>query len=340
MGKKLKNKELASMLGVSDTLISLVLNNKADQYGIRKDTQEKVLELARKAGFFDSYNENELISSIVEKPGIIGLIVTSVDDSFVIQILKYLQQAFLNIGVGFSVVVKDQDNLRFDRFLKTYKKLFSGIILLSDAADDITIRTLKSAKYPFVLLEKTERALRLNTVCTDSVVGANLICDHIEKIGYKNIIIVSDNTGKKEFKDLANALGLKPSFNKHVVIELGTEITGGKFDFAQFNAFFHPPYRAEVIIVTNSQHIYPLMNMLREKKLRVPQDIAVISMEEGIGFDISYSPVTSLRKPFQDLALKSVNMIWSEVKNSGQGKFKRQVKLSPELIIRKSCGSI
>jgi len=45
--KKFKNKDLAARLGVSGTLVSLVLNNKADQHGIRKDTQEKVLALAR-----------------------------------------------------------------------------------------------------------------------------------------------------------------------------------------------------------------------------------------------------------------------------------------------------
>ena len=44
MGKKFKNKDLAARLGVSGTLVSLVLNNKADQQGIRKDTQEKVLD--------------------------------------------------------------------------------------------------------------------------------------------------------------------------------------------------------------------------------------------------------------------------------------------------------
>ena len=39
MGKKFRNKHLATRLGVSGTLVSLVLNNKADQQGIRKETQ-------------------------------------------------------------------------------------------------------------------------------------------------------------------------------------------------------------------------------------------------------------------------------------------------------------
>jgi len=340
MGKKLKNKELATRLGVSGTLVSLVLNNKADLHGIRKDTQEKVLALARKMGYFDSFNDSEEPSPVVEKPGIIGMIVPSINDPFVIQISQYLQLAFSNIGVGFSILTKDHDDQRFDRFIVTFKKFFSGIILLSDAADDYIIRTLRSANYPFILLEKSGRSLRLNTVCTDSVIGANLIVNHIENIGYKNIIIVTISTDNKVFKDLTDTLILKPSINNPAVIELDKHIKGDELDFAQFERFLRPPYRADVMIVMNAYHIYPIMSMLRKKKLRVPQDIAVISMEEGIGFDLMYSPVTCLRKPLPELAIKSANMIWSEVKNSGQGKYKRQVNLPPELIIRNSCGTI
>lgn len=57
MGKKLKNKDLAAKLGVSSTLVSLVLNNKADQHGIKKETQERVLALARQMGYFDLLKE-------------------------------------------------------------------------------------------------------------------------------------------------------------------------------------------------------------------------------------------------------------------------------------------
>jgi DNA-binding LacI/PurR family transcriptional regulator len=82
------------------------------------------------------------------------------------------------------------------------------------------------------------------------------------------------------------------------------------------------------------------MTALRKKKIRVPQDIAMISMEEGIGFDLMCSPVTCLRKHLTGIALKVANMIWAEVKNSGKSKYKRQVNITPELVVRNSCGTI
>jgi len=344
MGKKIRNKDLAARLGVSGTLVSLVLNNKADQQGICKDTQEKVLTLARQMGYFDTLHATNEISPVEEKPGVIGLIVPSLNDQFVIQISPCLQKAFSNIGVGFSIVTKDPDDQRYDRLVGAFKKFYSGLILLGDAADDITIRTLRSVDYPFVILENPIKTLRLNTVTTDTAAGANLVADHIDKLGYKNIIIVAD---KKYFRsntaaihDAIDALDKKAGINKPVVVELDKSSTGEGLDLDQFDKFLRPPYRADIMIIINANLVYPVMSFLRKKNVRVPQDIAVISMEEGTGFDLMFSPITCLRKPLSGIATKVANMIWSEVKNSGKGKFKRQINISPELIVRSSCGTI
>ena len=344
MGKKFKNKELAARLGVSGTLVSLVLNNKADQQGIRKDTQEKVLMLARQMGYYETLQEKNEISPVEEKPGVLGMIVPSITDPFVIQITPFLQKAFSSIGVGFSIVTKDPDDQRYDRLVGAFKKFYSGLILVGDAADDATIRALRTTDYPFVLLEKPLKSLRLNTVSTDTVAGAQLIVNHIDKLGYKNIIVVTDhkssNSDFTAIQDIVNTITQKPEMNRPVVVELNRQYTGNDIDGTQFEKYLRPPYRADVMIIMNANMVYPIMTLLREKKLRVPQDIAVVSMEEGTGFDLMFSPVTCLRKPLSGISTKVANMIWSEVKNSGKGKFKRQVNVTPELIVRNSCGTL
>lgn len=344
MGKKFKNKDLAARLGVSGTLVSLVLNNKADQQGIRKDTQEKVLTLARQMGYFEALNAKNEVSPVEEKPGVLGMLVPTLNDPFVIQITPFLQKAFSSIGVGFSIVTKDPDDQRYDRLVGAFKKFYSGLILLGDTADESTIRALRSNDYPFVLLEKSVKALRLNTVLTDNKAGALLIVNHIEKLGYRNIIIVSDRksfrTDSAAIQDVIKAIELKPSVNKPIIVELNKPFASDEIDFGQFEKFLRPPFRADAMIIMNAGLVYPIMNLLRKKKLRIPQDMAVVSMEEGIGFDLMFSPVTCLRKPLSGISIKVANMIWAEVKNSGKGKYKRQVSISPELIVRNSCGTI
>lgn len=344
MGKKVKNKDLAERLGVSGTLVSLVLNNKADQHGIRKDTQEKVLALARQMGYFDLLKMQNEISPVEEKPGIIGMIVPSLHDPFIYEITPFLQKAFSSIGVGFSIMTKDPDDGRYNRLVGSLKKFYSGLILVGEAADDYTIRSLRAMDYPFVLLEKSIKNLRLNTVCSDTAEGSKRIVDHIEKMGYKNILIATDKDSaikdKPVIELLKTAIDKKAGMNKPAIVELDLQMTGREIDPDQIDKFLRPPYRAEIIIVLRAELVYQVMTFLRKKKLRVPQDIAMVSMEEGIGFDLMFSPVTCLRKPLTGMALKVANMIWSEVKNSGKTKYKRQVNIAPELVIRNSCGTI
>jgi DNA-binding LacI/PurR family transcriptional regulator len=272
------------------------------------------------------------------------MIVPSLSDPFVAGITPYLQKAFASIGVGFSIITRDPDDQRFDRLTSSFRKFFSGIILVGEAADDSTIRNLRTTDYPFILLEKMPKTLRLNTICTDYNSGARLVINHIMKLGYQNIVIAADRKSIKADRNsldaLEDILSHEVNINKPVVLEFDNHLTDNDIDFSLLEKFLRPPYRADVIIVMNASLIYPLMALMRKRKLRVPQDIAILCMEEGTGFDLMLSPVTCLRKPLPGMAIKVANMIWSEVKNSGKGKFKRQVNITPELVVRNSCGTI
>ncbi|MBP8958997.1 MAG: LacI family DNA-binding transcriptional regulator [Bacteroidales bacterium] len=345
MGKKVRNKDLAEKLGVSCTLVSLVLNNKADQHGIKKETQERVLALARQMGYFDTGEEKKAPQIIEPLPGIIGMIVPSLHEYFVYELTPYLEKAFESIGIGFTVISRDPDDQRFNRFINAFRKFFSGLILVGDAADDKTIRTLKDADFPFVLLEKTTDKYRLNTVATDLSTGVEMITGHINNLGYKNVLVIA---GKKSYKsqekiikELIDSLNKLTINDKKQSLEIIREpVAGEEIDIQFMEKYLRPPLSIQVLIVMNSELVFPLMAAFEKKKLRIPHDIALISFEDGPGFEFLHPSITALRKPLPGLALKASNMIWSEVKNSGKGKYRRQVNLSPSLIIRKSCGSI
>ncbi|NMC37025.1 MAG: LacI family transcriptional regulator [Bacteroidales bacterium] len=343
MGKKVKNKEIAERLGVSSTLVSLVLNNKADQHGIRKDTQEKVLALARQMGYFDLQMEKMESSPIEEKPGIIGMVIPAARDPFIFEIVPYLQKAFESIGFLFSITTKDPDETRAPRVVAAYRKFFTGMILVGEAADDYVVRSLRSASFPFVLLEKSVSQMRLNTVCSDMADGAQRVINHIAKIGYRNAIVVtnrySTSMEMNVIENLKTAFRNREGMNMPLIIELDVS-SGNEIDFAQIEKFLRPPYSSEIMIVPTSDMVYSILSTFRRKKIRIPQDIALICMEEGIGFDLIYPPITCLRKPMAGMALKVANMMWTEVKNAGKSKYKRQVNISPELVVRQSCGTI
>lgn len=343
MGKKVKNKDIAARLGLSGTLVSLVLNGKADQHGIKKETQERVLAVARQMGYFNAVAEKGETAPAEEKPGIIGMVVPSMNDPFIYEITPYLQKAFASIGLGFSVFTRDPDDMRFNRLTTSLKKFFSGMILVGNAADDSVVRTLNRDAYPLVLLEKSIKRMRLNTVCSDRIAGAAIMTQHLTSLGLRNLLVISgEDTAsydKEMLEELKSATKKSKNFDSVHFTVASVPKAGDKFEFGQIENFLRPPHRSDAIIVLNSQLVFPLYLALQEKNIRIPQDVALVSMEDGIGFDLLTTPVTRLRRPLPAMSLKVANIVWSEVKNQGKSKYKRQVNMSPELIIRSSCGS-
>ncbi|MBK7712433.1 MAG: hypothetical protein IPJ37_16835 [Bacteroidales bacterium] len=78
--------------------------------------------------------------------------------------------------------------------------------------------------------------------------------------------------------------------NKPSYYRAGKQSSPDEINPVQFEKFLRPPYRADVMIIMTARQVYPIMKFLRTKNIRIPQDIALISMEEGVGFDLMYSP--------------------------------------------------
>ncbi len=271
------------------------------------------------------------------------MVVPSMNDPFIYEISPFLQKAFASIGLGFSVFTRDPDDMRFNRLTTSLKKFFSGMILMGSAGDDTVIRALNRDSYPLVLLEKSVKRMRLNTVCTDRAAGASLMTGHLISLGLRNLLIISGEDTASYDKEMLEELKAATKKSKgfdSVHFAVGTlPKAGEKFDFAQIENFLRPPHRSDAIIVINSPLVFPLYLSLQEKNIRIPQDVALVSMEDGIGFDLLNTPVTRLRRPLSAMSLKVANIVWSEVKNQGKSKYKRQVNMVPELVIRSSCGS-
>lgn len=340
MGKESSRKDLAKKLGVSCTLVSLVLNNKGDQYGIKRETQEKVLFMAQKLGMFNNEKDAADTMPIETQPGIVGMVVSSFNDAFVCNMTPYLQEVFSKIGIGLSVISKDTDDDRYERMIRAFCKFYSGLILVGEAADDKTVRSLRTADYPFVVLNKSISSSRINTINSDTDLGSSLAVNHIVKLGYKNILIASSSkTDKRDLASLLTEFAKIPDLNKPLVIELQSSINGKGFDCSQFEQFLRPPYRTDIIITMDSDLVFSIMPFIYSLKMRIPRDIALFSMSEGASFDLIMPPVSCLKKPYITFASKTANILWTEIKNSGKSKHVQQISLAPELIVRSSCGS-
>jgi len=343
MAKKVKIKDIAAKLGLSSTLVSLVLNNKADKHGIKTETQDNVIKLATKMGYYENIDIDSGKNIIDVGPGIIGLVVPSLKDPFIAEISDHLRKAFASLGYGFSIITWDKNDNRYKRVASNLRKIFSGVILAGDSADDSLIRDLKASDFPFVILEKSNVNLRLNIVGTDCVTGADKLVSHLNKFDYRRISFLYPDSRDAYIEDkIRCTLAILRKDLDNAIIhekELHIDVTGN-IDPDELRALLKPPEGPQLLIVSESTLVYPLLECLNQFKIRIPQDIALVSLEDGVGFDLFATPLTRLKRDIASIASKAVSILWTEIKNKGLSKHKRAVNLAPELIVGKSCGTI
>ncbi len=343
MSKKVRIKDIAERLGLSSTLVSLVLNNKANQQGIKTQTQEKVIAMAHSMGYFEAGDSLYKPDSHVLSPGIVGMIVSSLKDPFIIEMSEHLRRAFASIGFGFSILTLDNDDARYSKIVSSIKRMFSAVVLTGDSADEEIVRSLKASSFPFLILEKADVNLRSNEVVSDYRAGAIKLIMHLSDLGYKKYTVIRTSSKSLYLDDKLKAVkaGLieyvdESSYNE---CRLEVDITNSIND-DDLIPFLNSPLRTEVFIVSEAVLVYPVLQCLEQLKVRIPGDIALVSLEGGPAFNLLSTPLTYLNRDIPSMASKVVSMLWSEIKNRGKSKYKRTASLTPDLVIGRSCGKL
>ena len=104
MTGKISISDIAASLGVSKTLVSLVINNKGNSHGISAETQKKVLAKVKEL----NYRPNVLAQGFrTGKTNTIGLIVSDISNQFYSRIARKVEGYAWERG--YSVVICSTD---------------------------------------------------------------------------------------------------------------------------------------------------------------------------------------------------------------------------------------
>lgn len=342
MKSRVKIKDIAARCGLSNTLVSLVLNDKASLHGIKPDTQEKVLFVARQMGYFDDLPIDNA-KNISRNMSHVAMIVPAVNDHFLFRISPLLKEAFSSIGLHLSVIPSGDNPGIFRREFFKLMQFYTGMILYSSSADDQIIRDMKSSDYPFVVLENADLKHRVHLVKTDEKESAGLVASHLSSLAYKKIAVIEDSEGSNciiKRSILENAIREENGVIDITWLGAHSKLMDDDRLKTAIMALLKPPGAVQLFIIKDAAMVYPLVSLFKQNRLRIPSDIAIMSLEEGIGFSLLDPPITRLRRSCYPMALKTSQILWTEIKNRGRGKYKRLVNINSELVVEKSCGSV
>lgn len=339
--KKYNIEELAKKIGVSKTLVSFVLNNKADKYGVSKATQKKVMAAIKKLGFQPSSSARMLR---LKKSNLIGLVVADIGNPFFAEIARQIEAQAEAAGYRIIIANTHENPKKEIDLLNSliHSQGVDGVILTSSLKASASLKAIMPERYPLVLLDRKLSGIPASCVAIDNLKGSADMTSHLIDKGAKKIGLLTISPGYiSPIKDRAS--GYKKALEKAGIkadSEMIREISFEKMEEDVLDAvdFLYSKKEIDALFVLNNQIAKNCLHTFEKLGIDIRKDLLFASFDDNDLFSLYKPSITAVTQPVAQLGEKAFEELLKLIaeKSSDKKIAHQQIDLKPELIKRES----
>ncbi len=337
--KKTSLKDIANHLGVSTTLVSMVLNNRGDERGISAKTQKKVKELAEKL----NYKPNQVARSLrLGNSKTIGLIISDISNVFYSVIAKSIEDKASKNGYNIIFMSSEENHENEAEMIRILlDRGVDGLIISTSVKDRSEIRQLRDNDIPFVLIDRYIPGVKTNYVLANNYQGAMDMTEHLLSLGHTKIALLNVTpshltTMKHRISGYKDALRKQGhSVNSKLIREIPHGDILRSMEVALKDLILNE--KVNSIFFLNNKLTIAGLELLKKINFRIPQDISIASFDDIELFKFSCPTITSVIQPKEEIGALAFDVLLNQIKNPGAEK--QQLVLPVKLVIRESCGN-
>ena len=338
MSKRVNSWDVARLANVSRTTVSYILNNRAD-VSFPKETRERVLRAAEELG----YRPNRLAQSLKRgRTQTIGVLVYRLDTRFTAGLVDGLQDYLREKNYAVLVACSRYD---YEQEAKAAFTMMEHQVdaLICAPTEPVTPSLEKwidevAGQIPVCLLTNPfENGRRIDFVIWDGFSEGYLATKHLIKLGHKRIahiqgyIQASGNQKRAE--------GYRAALNEAGIPIVDELIVGDSFEGSgareAVDSLLALKSRPTAIVAANDYIAAEALSIIRERGLRVPQDIALVGM--GDSELAPYLGLTSVVEHPDQIGQKAAEFALSRLDDRQQAS--RSHTQPGVLVVRDTCGA-
>lgn len=322
--RKVTIKEIAKELGVSAQAVSCALNDKPN---VSKKLGSKVKLKAKEMG----YEKNHIALSLkTKKTKTIGL--------FIFRRSIEIRQEVLN-GIisearehGYDIVLfttrSELDTTEsYARLCR--QRMVDGVIFTGIRMDDPHIDEIKKLDIPVVVMD-SDLGGNTNCVTMDHRLAIKKVVDHLKKLGHERIALVNGHKAAQITEDVERYY--KREVNKDYHLVEYSEFDEQSAYIAVAN-IMKSQQKPTAIIAINNLVAMGIMDFLKEKEVKIPEDISLVQLNDITLSEHLTPPLTSI---YQNDFIRGQKAIELVIQNK-----KRQIiVVEPVLNVRESTKKI
>ncbi|HZK11774.1 MAG TPA: LacI family DNA-binding transcriptional regulator [Atribacterota bacterium] len=324
-------KMVAEKAGVSVNTASRAINNKSD---INEETKKKVLKIAQELGYVQNATA---VALRTKKTRTLGVVIADNRNPFYAEVLNGMEVAAREKNYHIILANTQRDYKKEEEAINLLlAKRVDGLLITPVQDKDDDIKNLIDANIPFVVVGRDFENIEVDAVYNDEVKGGFLATEYLIKKGHKRIALINGFLHKSPAKGRLE--GYKKALKEYGIPFDGALVSFGDIDVKdgheRTKQMLGKNLDFTAIFSYNDMMAFGVMQAIREKGLRIPEDIGLVGYDD-IPFSSLISPsLTTIRLKKQDLGIESVELLLSRI--NGSRKKIKKVMLGVELTIRKT----
>lgn len=328
-------RHIAKEAGVSVATVSRVLNHPEH---VAPKTREKIEKIIKEAEYTPNWFARGLNFN---KTGTIGLMIPHILNSVYMEIAKGVEDVAHQKDYIALMCNTERDEAKENRYLdQMIKRRVDGVIFICSSLEKDDFKALQEQNIPIVLIGEHKNGDGLHLVSIDCRQAAERAVTHLLESGHKEIAMLygTEPEVENEYKVEGYRKALEKGdipFRGEYLRAVENTIEGGYLGAKKLAELEEPP---RAIFASSDYIAFGAMDALKDKKLRIPEDVAIVGFDNVRMSNLVEPKLTTIEVPLHKMGVYGARLLFDMIEGEEEGEEARTILLQHKMKIRKSCG--
>jgi LacI family transcriptional regulator len=324
---------LAEHLGLNPATVSVVLNEVPGR-AIPQATRDRIKAAAKEL----NYRPSLLARSLRNRRTLsIGILVPELGDGYHTQVMSGIGDHLMDAGYFYFTA--------HHRHRKNLVEEYSQMLLGRGAEALITIDTLLEHPFPVpVVAVAGHRPIDgVTNVVLDHRFAAELALTHLHSLGHRRIAFMrgqpfsSDSDERwRSIVQVARELGI--AIRSELTVQLDRDVSSPELGYPVIQHLLSNREQFTAVVAFNDMSAIGAIRALQDSGLQVPADVSVIGFDDINAAAFNNPRLTTIRQPLANMGRMAAQCVLNRI--HGRERFRKQIIVEPELVVRESTRAI
>lgn len=323
---------LSQRTGFSISTISRVLSGQAADYRISSKTIALIDAEAKRCGYTPSLLAKGLR---MNRTHTIGLVVPCIENPYFAMIASVVTAEAKRLG--YTIIIVDSVENEHDEqegIRSLLSRKVDGVIVVPCGKDASFLETVNNM-VPVVLIDRHYDNSDLSYVCSDNYKGSFDAVNYLVECGHRDILCIRGNLQSTPVKDRVK--GYLDALDR-ALLSTRALVCGSSFSvdngYLETKLALNSEVRITAIFALSNTILLGAIKAIRESRLRIPEDISIVSFDNSVYLDYLDPAITHVSQPINNMGTLTMKILMQKINKEADGN--TRIELPAQLVVNAS----